>query len=226
MDYWRLCDELNVVQAALLIVGAHPGLTFIVENDSRVDRPKGYDAAKTAICHALRKYDDYCDAERNGSWDAPCNQNYLDSLKSKAIEGRLIPEYESDINGNYVIPVAGSIDLWKSTVDVESLRQWLKHRGFTTGFFFPSGVDDAPDYLDPKNPRYAPKLAAAVKAWLAVTDPGKVSPKKALDKWLREHAAEFGLTDDDGLPINQAVEDCSKVANWNQKGGAPTTPSA
>jgi hypothetical protein len=99
---------------------------------------------------------------------------------------------------------------------------WLKSKGITTGFFFPEATE-APDYLDKRNPRYAPKLAAAVQAWMSVTDPGKKSPKQALDKWLREHAAEFGLTDEDGKPIESAVEEISKVANWKQSGGAPKT---
>lgn len=25
LDYWRLCDELSVLQAALLVVGCYPG---------------------------------------------------------------------------------------------------------------------------------------------------------------------------------------------------------
>ena len=79
------------------------------------------------------------------------------------------------------------------------------------------------DFLEPLNPRYAPKLAAAVRAWQAVTDAGKKSPKQALDKWLREHAAEYGLTNEEGKPIETAIEECSKVANWNQMGGAPKT---
>ena len=79
-------------------------------------------------------------------------------------------------------------------------------------------------HLDPKNPRYAPKLAAAVRAWQAVTDPGKVSPKKALTKWLREHAAEFGLSDDEGKPNETGIEEVAKVANWQPGGGAPKTP--
>lgn len=81
------------------------------------------------------------------------------------------------------------------------------------------------DFLDLLNQRYAPKLAAAVKAWQAVTDTGKRSPKQALDKWLREHATEFGLTNEDGKPIENAIEECSKVANWNTKGGATKTPT-
>jgi hypothetical protein len=42
------------------------------------------------------------------------------------------------------------------------------------------------DYLDPNNPRYAPKLAAAVRAWIAAdgNSAGHRSPKYFLRKWL------------------------------------------
>jgi hypothetical protein len=81
-----------------------------------------------------------------------------------------------------------------------------------------------PGYLDPVNPRYAPKLAAAVMAWQAVTDAGNVSPKQALTKWLNENALRLGLSSEDGVPIQAAIEDVAKVANWETKGGAPKTP--
>ena len=200
LDYWRLCDELNIVQAALLIVGTNPsseGGTYC-EDWKPHERPHGYDAAKTAIMNALR---------------------------SQRITGQLVPFYEYDINGNQCGFIEFSVDIKESRVDVESLRAWLTTRGLKTGFFFPKIIDDSPDYLDPLNPRYAPKLAAAVRAWQAVTDPGKKSPKQALDKWLRENAAHFELTNDEGKPIETAIEECSKVANWNQNGGAPKTPS-
>ncbi|MBK7252200.1 MAG: hypothetical protein IPI06_15410 [Gammaproteobacteria bacterium] len=92
-----------------------------------------------------------------------------------------------------------------------------------TGFFFPTD-SGAPDYLDPNNERYAPKLAAAVRAWQSVTDGGGKSPKQALMRWLNEHSAEFGLSDDDGRPNEQGIEECAKVANWQRGGGAPKTP--
>nr|VFJ55972.1 MAG: hypothetical protein BECKFW1821B_GA0114236_102512 [Candidatus Kentron sp. FW] len=79
-------------------------------------------------------------------------------------------------------------------------------------------------YLDPNNPRYAPKLAAAVRAWQAVTNPGRRSPKKALEEWLREHAMEYDLIHPDGKPIELAIDDCAKIANWQLGGGAPKTP--
>lgn len=200
LDFWRLCEELSIVQAALLIVGENPSSetgSFCEQWDMH-NRPTGYEAAKTAISHALRK---------------------------GFIAGELVPIFEHDINGNQCGIVEQSIDVKMSRVDVESLRSWLSGRGFKRGFFFPQVDSNSPDYLDPLNARYAPKLAAAVRAWQAVTEPGKKSAKQALEKWLREHAASFGLVDDEGNPINQAVEDCSKVANWNQAGGAPKTPA-
>lgn len=81
-----------------------------------------------------------------------------------------------------------------------------------------------PEYLDPKHPRYAPKLAAAVQAWLSVGDPRGKHPKGALHAWLREHAGEFGLVDAQGKPNEQGIEECAKVANWQPVGGAPKTP--
>jgi hypothetical protein len=74
LDYWRLCDELSVVQAALLIVGQDPaGMQEYVDKNNPQDRPTGYDAAKTAISNALR---------------------------SDAIAGHVVRIYETDFNGD------------------------------------------------------------------------------------------------------------------------------
>ncbi|MDZ4798049.1 MAG: hypothetical protein SGI92_07800 [Bryobacteraceae bacterium] len=202
-DYWRLCDELNIVQAALLIAGCDPSSeSGYSEKWQPHERPTGYEAAKTAISNALRK---------------------------GAIKGTLIPQYEQDINGNICGAIDDSIDIGESRVEVGSLRNWLAGRGFHTGFFFPN-VTVAPDYLNPKNLCYAPKLAAAVRAWQAVTtdtkylDNGK-HVKQNLESWLTAHAAEFDLVKDDGEINADAIKNqIAKVANWKDKGGAPKTP--
>lgn len=197
IDYWRLCDELSIVQAALLLAECDPSGEFCyAEKWDMHERPHGYEAAKTAIANALRR---------------------------GAIKGELIPVYQYDINGNVRDVIDNSVDFSESRLDVESLRQWLQTRGFRTGFFFPA-TTDAPDYLDPRNPRYAPKLAAAVRAWQSVIDPGGKTPKQALMKWLREHAAEFAMTDEEGVPNETGIEEAAKVANWQPGGGAPRTP--
>lgn len=197
LDYWRLCDELSIIQAALLLAEVDPsGENGYAENWPMHQRPHGYEAAKTAITNAFRR---------------------------GTIKGRLIPVYDYDMNGNQCGVIDDSVNPVESRVEVESLRQWLETRGIRTGFFFLAATD-APDYLDPKNPRYAPKLAAAVRAWQSVTDAGGKHPKQALTKWLREHAAEFGMTDDEGKPNETGIEEAAKVANWQPGGGAPKTP--
>jgi len=197
LNYWRLCDELSIIQAALLVAESDPsGENGYAEEWPMHQRPHGYEPAKTAIANALRR---------------------------GVIKGKLIPYYENDVNGVSYRAIEDSINLAESRVDVESLRLWLETRGIRTGFFFPT-VPDGPDYLDPKNPRYAPKLAAAVRAWQSVTDAGGKHPKQALAKWLREHAADFGMTDDEGKPNETGIEEAAKVANWQPGGGAPKTP--
>lgn len=198
LEHWRLCDVLSVKEAALLYAGCDPsGHTGAQLEDWRVDeRPKGYEAAKAAITRALQR---------------------------GQIEGRFLGMPDHDINGTVCGEIPGTVDLNESHVEVDSLRNWLFGRGIRTGFFFPDTAG-APDYLDPENPRYAPKLAAAVRAWQAVTDTAGKTPKQALAKWLREHSAEFGMTDDEGKPNETAIEEASKLANWQPGGGAPKTP--
>ena len=242
LDYWRLCEELNIVQAALLVIGEDPNVAEYVEGWGARDRPNAYIAARMAICGGLKNFVRYkaeindLEAEtgqlridhRNVLDLVQENKEYLSSLYSRSISGTLVQETDYDMNGNSMGFIEGTIDVYKSMVNADSLKQWLRLKGFTTGFFFPEPIEIM-DFLDPLNPRYAPKLAATVRAWQAVTDAGKKSPKQALDKWLREHAAEYNLTNDEGKPIENAIEnaieECSKVANWNTKGGATKTPS-
>jgi hypothetical protein len=198
-DYWRLCDELTVIQAALLIANCDPsGIAAYVEGWNEEKRPAGYEAAKAAISNSLRR---------------------------GAIAGKLVKIYENDENG-FAHAVLDSIDLASSRIEVDSLREWLSRRGLNSGFFFPE-KQDVSDYLDPRHPRYAPKLAAAVLAWRAVgnesASSGK-SPKQVLMKWLREHAADFGMTDEEGKPNETGIEEAAKVASWQLTGGAPKTP--
>jgi hypothetical protein len=196
LDYWRLCDELSVHQAALLIAGCDPSTDSDYADLGR--NADGYEAAKTAISNALER---------------------------GAIKGRFVPRYQFDFDGNGK-KIEHSIDTSKSRVEVDALRTWLAGRGLKAGFFFPETIV-AQDYLDPKHPRYAPKLAAAVLAWMATANEAATSgksPKQALAKWLREHAADFGLTDDDGKPNETGIEEAAKVANWQPTGGAPKTP--
>lgn len=199
-NFWRLCEELTIDQAAHLLSGLDPSQAEWEEGETVELSPEMYrhlDAARQALTSALRV---------------------------GVIKGGHVPKFEIDAVGNRCGPIDGSTDIRASFIQRDSLVQWLAGRGVRSGFFFPGDVTDTPDFLDRSNPRYAPKLAAAVMAWRAVTDPGKKSPKQALERWLREHAADYGLADDNGNPVAIAIEECSKVANWRTKGGAPKNP--
>ena len=134
---------------------------------------------------------------------------------------------DDDYHPGAMLVNTDELDEDETTIEVEDLKIWLSGRGFRNCFFFPTSL---PDYLDSTHPNYAPKLAAAVGAWQAVTidpkyrDNGK-TVKTNIISWLTAHAAEFGLVKDDGGINTDAIEyQISKVANWKDKGGAPKTP--
>ncbi|MEL6112726.1 MAG: hypothetical protein AAFR20_07970 [Pseudomonadota bacterium] len=151
----------------------------------------------------------------------PCRASLVSALIEEKIKGKI--RYSTDEYAENP-----EIDVSESRVDVASLKEWLLEKGFHDHFFFfPDGVES--EFLDPEHPRYAPKLAAAVTAWRALDDPEKQTaktPKQAISKWLREHASRFGLSNEDGKPNEYAIEEVAKIANWQPKGGAPTTPSS
>lgn len=201
IDYWRFCDELTAVQAALLIVDEDPGTTAeYVESWEAQYKPKGYVAVLSALQHSIA-------GDRLPATKIFLNLDYQH------------PDAEH--------PVA-SLD-WKSTrIQLTDLKAWLVKRGVQSGFFFPEGPVTA-DYLDAKNDCFAPKLAAAVEAWKAVrtergAKPSPRSVKQDLTRWLNLNATKFGLTNEDGDLNKQAIDEVAKVANWNTKGGAPKTP--
>ena len=54
-EFWYLCDELTVIQAALLIVGVDPSSETgsHCEGWKQHEQPVGYVPAKSALCHAI-----------------------------------------------------------------------------------------------------------------------------------------------------------------------------
>lgn len=200
IDYWRLAEELSIAQAALLVAGVDPqSLASEVEKLPHDSRPPRYEAAKHAIKSALL---------------------------NDRVRGECLEELDYDLNGNQTGFIPDTVDVHRSVVNVDSLRAWLEERGFQSGFFFPATAT-TPDYLDKSHERFAPKLAAAVRAWLATENNESLKgrhPKQALQKWLRENAAEFGLTDDEGKPMETTIGEIAKIANWRPTGGAPKTP--
>jgi hypothetical protein len=215
MDYWRLCDEVSVIQAILLLIGEDPSDTqYYVENWEPSNRPTGYNAAKAAITHAVLS-GRLPATIRKLSWERAHDEKPdADEETGTDDLGRPII-YKKDPNWTL------------TTVEVEDLKSWLRSRGFRTGFFFPNEIA-RPVYLNREDACFSSKLAAAISAWEAVrSDPvstrGK-SVKQALLTWLRKNADRFGLSKDDGSPNEQGIEEVAKIANWDTRGGAPKTP--
>jgi hypothetical protein len=125
---------------------------------------------------------------------------------------------------------SGALDVDKTNVAVGALKVWMRTKGVRNDFFCPDVLGTA-GYLDPNHPHYAPKLAAAVRAWQAVTTDASLrnngrSVKQNLEQWLTDHASELGLLKKkDGKPNSEAItEQIAKVANWDEDGSAPKTP--
>ena len=206
VNLWQLCDQLTVIQAALLVLNIDPrGIEHTVEQTPAKERPPGYDAIKAAIMHGLHRL------ELRGT---------VVRLRSpyEGVPLEEVPYCDGEPLTYDNFNVASSI------VEVESLKAWLVTKKITSGFFFDKR-SDIPGYLDPTNDHYSPKLAAAVKAWLALE--GKkvegMPEKQALENWLTTHADEFNLRDGSKLS-KSGIKEAATVANWNTKGGAPKTP--
>ena len=193
IDFWKLCDQLTAVQAALLVAGHNPSDHDGVENWIPKRQPEGYHAARHAI---------------------------MTAIESNRIEGSL-GYCRDEVDGEEYLSATAT------NVDVGSLKQWLKEMGLTHHFFFFPEAKVS-EFLDRDHPRYSPKLAAAVTAWHWLDDETKLegkTPKQAVQKWLRKHAAEYGICDDDGKPNESVVDSISQIVNWRTKGGAPRTPT-
>jgi hypothetical protein len=194
LDYWRLCDDLSVVQIALLIVGEDPSqVQDDIDRQIPRNRPAGYDVAKTALVNAIKgnrlpaKVIDIED-EHGGNCGPDWHETTIAIedlrpwLKSRGIKTGFFfsaseadPDYLSEFHPNYSAKLAAAIEAWKSvSADAELKR-------------------------------------------------GK-SVKQALVVWLRQHANEFRLTKEHGNPNEQGIEDVAKIANWDMRGGAPKAP--
>lgn len=205
LDYWRLCDEFSIVQAALLIVGQNADDANYIEQWDACNRPIGYEAAKTALTNAIlfKKLKAYVEQDMEF-----IEYDYM---------GEHFERYEA-IN---------QISLTRTVIKSEDLKKWLISRGIKTGFFFEDN-NQQPDYLNSSDPNYSSKLAAAIDVWQAMSEnPNLIkasSPKQAISKWLRLNASKYNLVKDDGNPNEQGIEEIAKVVNWQTKGGAPKTP--
>jgi hypothetical protein len=221
-EYWKLADNLTVVQAALLIVGEEPsGQQEYILGWNEENRPEHFNAVFSAIKNSVTigilRAESRFDAEPRyqANQDIWLLRNYVESEY-------VVVTYPPD----GLELVVKMIHNWQeTTIAVNDLKAWLLDKNFKPSFFFEE-TSSNPDYLHKDHPRYSAKLAAAVNVWLAMEDSnlykGK-SPKTAMSYWLESRYIELGLIYQEGIN-NTAIEECTKVANWNDKGGATKTP--
>jgi hypothetical protein len=197
IKFWKSCGQYSVVQAALLIVGCDPDKFGVQLEEPKLESlPKGYIAVRTALCNAI--VSDRLHAIVRAEW------------------------YDKDLD-------LRTLDPTRTLIEACELNDFVKSNNIECKFF-ERGVSPYQELLSPDSRFYPPKLLAAMAAWREVTADPKLlkgkSPKAALEAWLTLHAAEHGLLKEDGRPNRQAIEDIAKVANWQAKGGAPSTLGA
>lgn len=245
LQLWRLVSDLSVEDAAILIAGGDPS-DLDYESDSfgneysvkRTTGHSGFLAVFTSLTNAIRK--GHIQAHlafraKSGGVDpvrsamAPNGLRGETWVMSKSDLSRLRDSLEGDPFGDTPLDGADGIRLevepdWtRATIDVEDLKAWLRSRGFTTGFFFPSQDESAPDdFMNPDHEHFAPELALAVSAWRGLASEQKFprGTKPAIESWIDANPnAWLG----DGEVSAAAKERIATLVNWRKSGGAPTT---
>lgn len=234
MDYWRLSDELSIVDAAILITGNDPALGHEVSSFheppswTQFRNYEGFEAAFKALKNAilsnrLAATIIYPVGEGDTAAYHPVKQPLTIALRkgTKLFQDRALNFYRHDA----LVFLQGDPDWSKSTIEVSHLTAWLRSRSVFPEFFFPKG--DPESFMNRENERYSAKLACAVAAWKAVTAPAKnKTPKQSIEDWVTAHGVQFGLGNDEGIVPQNAREEIAKVANWQPQGGAARTGGA
>ena len=195
LDFWKLSEELTVVQASLLFIGQNPSDHPSIERLAK--KPIGYAAIKHAIMRALH---------------------------SDSIEGRLGFEPSDDFHKAYECPFRSmvSVDSLKSWLERRGFKDntFYFQNDNIADIRKMEFLDDSHPRYAPKLAAAYNAWKAMDDEKLYKTR----SPKQAMKEWLRTNAQQFGLSDSEGKPAQSVIEDIAKIANWKQKGGAPATP--
>ncbi len=196
-DYWRLCDDISIFQAVMLILGYDPAnlSSYFIEQKTL---PHGYSALKVALSNVVKtgkiesskvelEVHDYYGAPQEGNVDTDRTIISVKSLKEFLIEkwigegfffpeGGILEGYLDPQNHYFAPKLSAAVHAWKH-------------------------ITNNPELLNGK------------------------TPKQALEKWLRENASTYGLTKDDGKPNETGIQEICKIANWKLEGGAAKTPT-
>lgn len=183
-----------------------------------------------SIMHAALIFSGYFPQDVESNMDSFNEKNFPGYVATRTAlcgairAGKISPVYfadsiNNDDEGTY-------IDIRRTLLSANDLFLFFKRKGYIVEHFERDA--NIGHISNESGPTFPLKLAAANKAWAAVTsNPSLISgktPKQALTKWLLDNAAELGLLKKDGTPNNAGIEEVCKVANWKPEGGAPPTP--
>ncbi|MEI4473358.1 hypothetical protein [Frigidibacter sp. MR17.24] len=239
--FWRLNDELSVINAAILVTGNDPSEQVDATTDPfwddsgnrrRVQRRDyhGFEATFGALKSAINRghlaariaYD----AEPR--WHGTVARDGFLIISNHDLRS-IVASLDQD--PFFKVPADGALvssePNWAETmVQVEDLKRWLRTRGSAPPFFFPnaSSEDEAStnDVLDQGHEHYSPELALAVTAWRAL-EPQRTfrsSVKAEIEAWIASNPDAWLGSE----PISTAAKErIATVVNWNKGGGAPRT---
>jgi len=233
--FWRLHDEIAVPNAAILMVGGDPSVKEEVWDESTRDtywdqrrNYVGFDAAFGVLKSAIKR----------GEISAKIAYGIEDagSLSPQKASYRVIASKDLweilTEAGNHPFGTSGERppvqisrepDWENTTLDVESLRRWLRSKGAIDGFFV-SDLEGAEgdSFMDPAHEHFAPELVLAVSAWRALASEQKfaLGTKAAIEGWIASNPdAWLG----DGELSTSAKDRIVTLVNWRKTGGAPTS---
>lgn len=222
IDYWRFHEDLTVIQAALLILGIDPAELQDSVLDIYAVRPAGFDAVLSSLQQAILNDRLKATVRHPVRYvENPDNRSWVQYPKVDEECG----VFNDPEHGKLDVHFKKTPDWTLTTVEVEELKAWLLRRNSKPSFFFGEASTE-PDYLNKNHPRYSAKLAATIQAWMAMDDENLLegkAVKAALADWLESRYKELGLIYD-GDKNKTGIEECVKVANWKDKGGATKTP--
>ena len=192
-ETWRLLESISIGQAAFLMLGYEP--------HQLLDRLLTYKDFERPI-KIVNRVELIYHALRLGEIEGEIR-----------FHSRQVDEEEWEVDESSPNPIA-------CMVKTASLAAWLINKNIETAFDFGPSPNN---FRDQSNPRFAPKLAAAVAAWENFSEvekrPGSV--KQRLEEWLETHAEEFHLLNEEGKPMLNTIEEIAKIVNWVPQGGSP-----
>ena len=196
LDYWRLCTDFTIVQAALIICGHPPeDLQWEVERRSDSHCPQGYVAVRTALKNGIASgriatSDIAFELDDEGN-----RTRYLD-LHATTMS---VQEIDRFLKASGM--VCEFFDRTPALTDIENLETAKLPVKLAAAIKAWTAIQNEPGRLRGK------------------------SPKQALEDWLVENAGALGLLNRNGEPNRTGIEEVCKVGNWKPEGGATPTPT-